>query len=498
MFKSSLSKYLTAFIIIIFVSFLFLSGIITSIIRTQVSDDKREKLEMSTSIIAGHFESKHVEDLETYMIAGEGSTAIALIPLISFDYDFNILVTDTSGRVLLSTIIKNEDNSPGVLGELGTVDLDQFSQEVGDGEEYLYRNGVLDGVFDERAIIYGCPIVTDEQTRGYVFALASTAKDDRLIRSTRNTVINSSLWVMLAAVIATYFITDRIIHPLKIMTRVSKKFGKGDFTERVEVYGNDEVADLARAFNNMAESLDSLEKMRNSFLASVSHDLRTPMTTISGFIDGITSGAIPKEEQDHYLGIISSEVHRLSRLVGQLLDVSRLESGDRKFVFADFDIAEVSRLVVISLGQKLDEKRLDVEFETECDQMIAYGDKDAIHQVIYNLCENGIKFSKEGGKFGIRISLCQQKKICFSVYDEGQTISEDEAKLIFDRFYKIDKSRGLDKNGVGLGLYICKTIIDGHGEDISVHPMESGCTFSFTIAQGSQPQKYRSQELMEG
>lgn len=492
MFKSSFSKYLTAFVIIIFISFVLLSGIITSIIRTQVSDDKREKLEMSTTIIAGHFEDKHIEDLEAYMMAGEGSTTVALIPLINFDYDFNILVTDAAGKVLLSTLVKDENGRPIVLGDLGAVDLKLFKEEINGDSAYLFYEGVLRGVFDENALIYGKGIETDGIARGYVFAMASTLKDDRLIQSTRNTVINSSIWVMLAAVIATYFITDRIIHPLKIMTRVTKRFASGDFSERVEVYGNDEVSELARAFNNMADSLDNLEKMRNSFLANVSHDLRTPMTTISGFIEGITSGAIPPEEHNHYLSIISSEVHRLSRLVGQLLDLSRLESGDRKFVFDDFDIAEVSRLVIISLGQKLDDKSLDVEFITENDQMIANGDSDAIHQVLYNLCENAIKFANVGGKFKLEIKYNQQKKILVSVFDEGQVISKDEADRVFDRFYKIDKSRGLDKNGVGLGLYICKTIIEAHGETIALEAHDNGCTFAFTVKQGASLHRTRS------
>ena len=485
MFKSSFSKYLTAFIIIILVSFSILSGIITSMIRTQVVSDKKNKLEMSASIVAEHFEERHVENLEAYVAAGEGSTPVALIPLINFDYDFNILITNENGKVVLSTILKTEDGNPSVLGELGTVNLSIFDTDRLDDDGYLTYEGSLGEIYEENSLVFGKPVVTDGETRGYVIAIASTVKDDRLISTTRRAVINSSIWVMIAAVIATYFITERIIRPLKTMTRVSKKFAKGDFTERVEVVGNDEVAELAVAFNNMAESLDSLEKMRNSFLANVSHDLRTPMTTISGFIDGITSGAIPKEEQNHYLNVISSEVHRLSRLVTQLLDVSRLESGDRKFVNVDFDIAEIARLVIISLEQKIDEKHLDVEFDAEFDSMIANGDKDAIHQVIYNLCENAIKFSQDYGKFEIKIRSVAQKKILFSVYDEGQTLTEEDAKHIFDRFYKTDKSRGLDKNGVGLGLYICKTIVEAHGEAISVKPENNGCTFTFTITQGA-------------
>ena len=272
------------------------------------------------------------------------------------------------------------------------------------------------------------------------------------------------------------------MNPLRNMTSAVKKFGKGDFETRVTVYGNDEIAELSVAFNNMADSLANLEKMRNSFLASVSHDLRTPMTTIAGFIDGIMSGAIPPEKQEHYLKLISSEIHRLSRLVSQILDVSRLESGDRKMQFADFDVAEVARIILISFEKSIEEKNLEVSFDTEADEMQVYADKDAIHQVIYNLCHNAIKFAKYGGRFEIKISSCDAKNIKISVFDEGQSISDEEASMIFERFYKTDKSRGLDKSGVGLGLYICKTIIDAHEQQIGVESIEGESTeFWFTL-----------------
>jgi len=374
-----------------------------------------------------------------------------------------------------------------ISGELGAIDLTMFktitTEERGD---FLNYKGKIDGVVEDSSLFYGKPVTINERVCGYVFALSSTTLEDKLIGVTRNTVINASIWVLLAALIAAYFITDKIIYPLKTMTNAAKRFAKGDFSERVTVYGNDEVAELGVAFNNMAESLENLEKMRYTFLASVSHDLRTPMTTISGFIDGINSGAIPPEEQKHYLGVISSEVHRLSRLVSQILDVSRLDSGDRKFVFSTFDIAELARLIIISFEQKLEEKQLDVEFITDEDSMYVLGDKDAIHQVIYNLCHNAIKFSNVGGKFIIKINEIVGKKIRFSVYDSGQPISKEDAAHIFERFYKTDESRGLDKSGVGLGLYICKTIIDAHEEQLRVETLTTGCEFWFTLKQGEQ------------
>jgi signal transduction histidine kinase len=316
-----------------------------------------------------------------------------------------------------------------------------------------------------------------------------------MVLAVRKTIINSSLWVMLAAVVALYLITERVINPLKNMTKATKKFGKGDFSTRVTVCGHDEIAELGEAFNNMAESLDNFEKMRSSFLANVSHDLRTPMTTIAGFIDGITSGAIPPEKHDYYLGIISSEVHRLSRLVSELLDISRLESGERKFNFICFDIAEMARIILISFEQRISEKNLDVVFETDEDSMFAYADKDAIHQVLYNLMHNAIKFSKEGGKLAIRIAISPNKKLRVSVYDEGQGIPKEELPFIFDRFYKTDKSRGLDKSGVGLGLYICKTIIDAHGEQIRAEsPTENSVEFWFSLKEGIPFTKERARD----
>jgi signal transduction histidine kinase len=243
----------------------------------------------------------------------------------------------------------------------------------------------------------------------------------------------------------------------------------------------------------MAESLDNLEKMRNSFLANISHDLRTPMTTIAGFIDGINSGAIPPEKHEYYLGVISAEVHRLSRLVSQLLDVARLESGERKFNYTDFDIAEVARIILISFEQKIEDKRLDVEFESEQDGMYVRADKDAIYQVLYNLCHNAIKFAREEGKLKISISKITDTKIKVAIYDQGQGISAEDSRMIFDRFYKTDESRGLDKSGVGLGLYISKTIIDAHGETIGVDSSEANsCEFWFTLTEGSRPQKRKA------
>ncbi len=487
MFKSTFSKYMAAFILIILVSFLMLSGIITSMIKTYAMEDKENNLISTSNAISMHITDADVEEIENYALL-----PMVITPIINLNSDLHILIANEESKIILTTFTSlngdEEERRPAINKEngFGYIDISSFSKKtLESGNEYYIHYGNLGGIVEESHVVCAKEIITGGELRGYVVALFSTSEEDNLISITRRAVINSSAWVMLAAVIAVYFITERIIHPLKTMTTASKKFAKGDFETRVTVYGEDEVSELGRAFNNMAESLQNLEKMRNSFLASVSHDLRTPMTTISGFIDGITSGAIPPEKHDYYLGIISAEVHRLSRLVSQILDVSRLESGDRKFNFTDFDIAEIARIILISFEQKIEGKRLDVEFDAEEDKMIAYADKDAIYQVVYNLCHNAIKFSNEGGKFVIKISKTGNGKIRVSVFDEGQTISKEDISMIFERFYKSDKSRGLDKSGVGLGLYICKTIIDAHGEEIHAESNEgAGTEFWFTLREG--------------
>ena len=484
--------------IIILVSFIILSGIITSMIRTHALQDKEEKLVLSGNVIVKDIEGEEVEDITNYIRYEQLSKIIT--PMVNFDKSLDVIVTDASGKILLSTVASGALTPDGskepVFNDEGLGNID-FEKQFGkmpdtDTDRNYVHKGTLGGVLQEQCVVYAKAVKVMEEVRGYVLTLSSTTREDGLVAIARQAVINSSVWVMLAAVIAAYFITERIVHPLRTMTGAAKSFGKGDFSARVVVAGKDEVAELGRAFNNMAESLEGLEKMRNAFLANVSHDLRTPMTTISGFIDGITSGAIPPEKHEYYLNVIQSEIHRLSRLVSQILDVSRLESGERKFTYTDFDIAEMARVILISFEQKIEAKRLDVAFEADSDEIAVNADKDAIYQVLYNLCHNAIKFSREGGKFIIKITREAPKKVRVSVFDEGQSISDEDLKLVFDRFYKTDKSRGLDKNGVGLGLYISKTIVEAHGEKIYASSREGdGAEFVFTLKEGTPLQKRR-------
>ncbi len=340
---------------------------------------------------------------------------------------------------------------------------------------------------------------------GYIVVASSAEIANGAPNATLRSMIAAALWIMLAALIAIYFITERVISPLREMSKAAKRMAVGQFDVRVPVRGRDEVAQLAVAFNQMAGDLDNLERMRNSFVANVSHDLRTPMTTIAGFIDGILDGVIPPEQEHHYLQVVSDEVRRLSRLVTALLDLSRLQAGDRKFDMQPFDVCEMGRQILISFEKKIDDKRLDVEFECAEDRMFVLADSDAIHQILYNICDNAVKFSSEQGKLKMSFTWSEsehnrRRKAVVKIYNEGQGIPAEDLPFVFDRFYKSDKSRSLDKSGVGLGMFISKTIIDAHGETISV-ASEYGqyCEFTFTLARTDPPaQKGRVDNVQGG
>ena len=285
------------------------------------------------------------------------------------------------------------------------------------------------------------------------------------------------------ALIFSYASSKYFAKPLRDMADAARRFGRGELNVRVEpADSTDEIGELTEAFNSMADSLEQSETKRREFIANVSHELKTPMTTISGFADGILDGTIPPESEKKYLQIISSETKRLARLVRSMLELSRLQAKDRATLLKNsFDISEQLRLTLITFADKIDQKHLEVVFNVPEEAIKVLGDVDAITQVIYNLLDNAIKFSRENSP--LTISLWKDsKKAYVSIRNCGSTIPEAEIPLLFDRFHKSDRSRSQDRDGVGLGLYIVKTILNNHGEDIAVTSRQGVTDFVFTLA----------------
>ena len=345
--------------------------------------------------------------------------------------------------------------------------------------------GILQGLYDDSRSVVSIPIISqaDGVASGIVIASTGQTQVVGVIRQMTDIFLMTGAVVLLLAVIACSALMRRTSQPLKDLAGAARRFGHGNLDARVELdeHNPAEIEELAVAFNNMADSPEKSEQQRKEFIANVSHELKTPMTTIAGFMDGMLDGTIPPEQHRHYMQIVSDEVRRLSRMVRGMLDISRLQDQtipeEKKTVF---DLCEAAGQVLVSFEQKITQKQLDVQVDMPDEATYTLADADSITQVIYNLMDNAVKFCQQGGTLGLKIQP-EDKKIFVSVSNTGLTIPENELSRIFDRFHKTDKSRSIDRDGVGLGLYIVKTIICSHGEDISVTSRDGLTVFTFSL-----------------
>ncbi len=390
--------------------------------------------------------------------------------------DSHILVTTNEGAVAYAT------DGQGELAAFVGHTLPQATVQS------IVQNGsargmsMLGGLYSEARYVVGLPI-TDEATgtlQGLVFTTAHMGDITAMWRDLSGIFVVTACVVILIAAILSSVTSLRQSKPMKEIAAAARQFGHGKLDVRVDVGDRrDEVGELADAFNAMAESLAKSEQRRTEFIANVSHELKTPMTSIAGFADGILDGTIPPEQERQYLQVISSETRRLSRLVRSMLDLSRLQSDERA-AQQQFDICETMLRVLVSLESKVNAKQLNVDAQLPGDPVPVWGDQDAITQVCYNLLDNAIKFSKEGGRLEASITVKSSKAI-ISIGNEGQVIPPEELPLIFDRFHKTDHSRSVDRDGVGLGLYIVKTILNSHKEPITCTSEDGKTTFTFTL-----------------
>ena len=352
-----------------------------------------------------------------------------------------------------------------------------------DTDGYVYATGLLDGIYSDERYLYGVPCWSADSHDLLGYVVVSTATKDMSDMMTRivGLFLLTAVVVLLVALIATMLITRRQTETLRELSKAAKQFAHGDFSARIDPDGaSDEVAELAVAFNNMAGSLQRSEALRQEFISNVSHELKTPMTTIAGFMDGMLDGTIPKEKHAYYMRTVSDEVKRLSRLVRSMLDISRLKSTGEEIQKSRFDVTEALGRTLLTFEQKIEDKHLDVQVNMPERAVYVMANEDAITQVIYNLIDNGVKFAEPGTPFLLTVATSGGKALV-SVADTGPEIPPDELPLVFDRFHKSDKSRSMDKSGVGLGLYIVKTILGSHGEDITVTSREGVTTFTFTL-----------------
>lgn len=351
-------------------------------------------------------------------------------------------------------------------------------------QEFVISEGMISGLYPESRYVVSTAIRDAGGTMiGLVMVSTPMNSTNAVLAKLRETYILVSLLVVLAAVAVMNFYARKTSIPLRDMAKTANAFGHGELSSRVTIPENapEEIRELGTSFNNMAVSLEKSEYQRKEFVANVSHELKTPMTTIGGYIDGILDGTIPKEQQQRYLQLVSTEIKRLSRLVRSMLDISRLQDQsvpeEKK---THFDVGECAGQVLITFEKQINDKKLEVEVEMPEHPVYTLADRDSITQVIYNLTDNAVKFCPEGGTLGLRLRPGTDK-LHISISNTGPTIPPQELPLVFDRFHKLDKSRSENREGWGLGLYIVKTIVCAHGENISVSSENGKTEFTFTL-----------------
>jgi signal transduction histidine kinase len=402
----------------------------------------------------------------------------AILTTFSRTSDFDILIADPYGTVISSS---DSGYNSAYIGKKvpGTI-----LTQVNTRPPYIDLSN-LDGIYSDTRYVFGARLTPGSNPGiiGYIFLSSQATDMAQLWRQFAALFMIVAVAVLILIFIITYFTARKQSKPLNEMANAARRFARGDFTVRVDDNEErvDEIGQLMEAFNSMADALERSEKLRRDFIANVSHELKTPMTVISGFSDGILDGTIPKASERQYLEIISSETKRLSRLVRKMLELSRLQPVTaEELVHSSFDISEVIRLSLLSFESKIEGKGLDVETELPEEAVLVRGDEDAIRQVVYNLIDNAVKFAEKGT--ALRLSVWKQgQRVFVSVENTGETIPSSEMPLIFDRFHKSDRSRSADKDGVGLGLYIVKTILDSHNEDIFVTSSRGVTKFTFTL-----------------
>lgn len=362
---------------------------------------------------------------------------------------------------------------------------------TGSDSEYVINTGDFYGLYSDQEVSY----LSITQSIAYTYPGASEAINKGTITlsipvpeitKTRSNIISYFLIATVISValelIALFIITKEITEPIRELEKMTKQMAAGNFKVKIQSRSNDEVGELVNSYNAMAEALGNLDMMRNDFIASISHELRTPMTSIGGFIDGILDGVIPAEKQEHYLQIVKEEIARMNALVNDLLNMARLQSGKVELDLLPCSLEELLRNTALKLKPIIDEKEIQIVFDIKTKNCEVLVDRPSIERVLINLIQNAVKFTNPGGIVTLHSEPDGKNKVRITVEDTGSGIAREEIPFIFEKFYKADKSRGLDKKGTGLGLAIVKNILSAHGQEIHVEStVGKGSRFIFTL-----------------
>lgn len=411
--------------------------------------------------------------VQTGHINLEDPDSLVMVEYLADAAEASIIITNGDGHIVYAT--ENVDIN-------GLTQLPLIALEGITAESVYYERGTLAGSYNSKQYIIGKALTGNNgEILGVALASIKAANARPYLMDTFSSFVLAGGLVLLVSSILALILANRTVIPVRRVSQAARRFGEGDYSARAPVDGDDELAQLAVTFNEMAKSCEATDISRRAFMGNIAHELRTPMTTIKGFIDGMLDDTIPPEQREKYLGIVSEEVGRLSRLTQNMLDISKLEAGEITPKADVFDVWQPAIAVLASAEQRINEKHIEVKGLEDIQPAMVQADEDYVHQVLFNIMDNAIKFTPEGGTISLQV-MPGKGSYTISVMNTGEGIAADVLPYIFDRFYKADQSRGLNAKGSGLGLHICKVLVGLMGGRIWAESVEGKWTsFQFTL-----------------
>ena len=463
--KTLYLKFILAYIIFGFFGFIVVATFVSSMTVDNLKKDKADTLYREATLIANTYASD-LYNSETTLEAVKNE-----LDALETYLNASIWIINPSGRIVL-------DSSAPVDVENEVV-IENFDSTITEGSYYII--GDFFGTFTEDMLSVFAPITSDFKVKGYVVIHSSMSSLQAASDSLLNISYITLVILFLLSLIILIFFTEMVYIPLRKITEATEHYASGNMHYEFTVESEDEMGYLAATLSYMASEIARAEDDQKKFVANVSHDFRSPLTSIRGYLEAMLDGTIPPEQHEKCLTIVLNETERLTKLTNSLLILNNLNMKGIFLDKTDFDINTTIRNVAASFEGTCREKKIAIELLLTGEEMFVTADMGKIQQVLYNLLDNAIKFSHHNSIIKLETTE-KHNKIFISVKDSGIGIPKDNLKLIWDRFYKSDISRGKDKKGTGLGLSITKEIIQSHGEHINVISTEGvGTEFIFSL-----------------
>ncbi|MBD5451367.1 MAG: GHKL domain-containing protein [Lachnospiraceae bacterium] len=458
-------KFLLAYIIFAFFGFIVVATFTSSMTLEQLKRERADALYKEALLIA----DSYAADLYNSEITLE--SVWRQINAIDTFVDASIWIVNPSGLVIL------DSNTPPNIENPTTIP--NFSPTITGSSFYTVGN--FFGMFDEEMLSAFAPITAQYKVKGYVIIHASMTELERSCNSLLNISYLTLVILFLLSLIILLFFTEIVYMPLRKITHATEQYAVGNFRYEFQIDSEDEIGYLAASLAYMASEVAKGEDNQKRLVANISHDFRSPLTSMRGYLEAMLDGTIPTELHEKYIGVVLNETDRLTKLTNSLLTLNNLNTKGMILDRSDFDINQVIKNTAASFEGTCRSKMITIELVLTGEEMFVNADMVKIQQVLYNLVDNAIKFSHKNTSIKIETTE-KSNKLFVSVKDSGIGIPADSLKLIWNRFYKTDLSRGKDKKGTGLGLSITKEIIQSHNENINVISTEGvGTEFIFTL-----------------